>query len=133
MLGIQSDSNVTCVKKSFREKAAKWHPDKNPNDQRAAEMFQKLSDAKNVLCDLTLRANYDKEWRKNFKFKIFKCNICDQGLKGQDRMTEHLRIHEQQKQFAHFQNYKPKEKKNKNMRVKFNFKHNCKFCGKSFN
>ncbi len=39
------------ITSAYRKKALKYHPDKNPDDPSAAERFQRLSKAYNVLSD----------------------------------------------------------------------------------
>uniref|UniRef100_A0A8B9II00 DnaJ heat shock protein family (Hsp40) member C17 n=1 Tax=Anser cygnoides TaxID=8845 RepID=A0A8B9II00_ANSCY len=46
--------------KSYRQKALTCHPDKNPDNPRAAEVFHQLSQALAVLTDAAARAAYDK-------------------------------------------------------------------------
>uniref|UniRef100_A0A8C9AQC9 DnaJ homolog subfamily C member 17 n=1 Tax=Prolemur simus TaxID=1328070 RepID=A0A8C9AQC9_PROSS len=48
------------VKKAYRQKALACHPDKNPDNPRAAELFHQLSQALEVLTDAAARAAYDK-------------------------------------------------------------------------
>ncbi|NXI36848.1 DJC17 protein, partial [Galbula dea] len=48
------------VKKAYRQKALTCHPDKNPDDPRAAEVFHQLSQALALLTDAAARAAYDK-------------------------------------------------------------------------
>eukprot|EP00585_Thalassiosira_rotula_P003280 CAMPEP_0196138036 /NCGR_PEP_ID=MMETSP0910-20130528/5822_1 /TAXON_ID=49265 /ORGANISM="Thalassiosira rotula, Strain GSO102" /LENGTH=531 /DNA_ID=CAMNT_0041398591 /DNA_START=208 /DNA_END=1803 /DNA_ORIENTATION=+ len=49
------------IKKSYRELALKWHPDKNTDNKEEAEkMFQDISEAYEVLSDKELRAKYDR-------------------------------------------------------------------------
>ncbi|NXG50367.1 DJC17 protein, partial [Psilopogon haemacephalus] len=48
------------VKKAYRQKALTCHPDKHPDDPRAAEVFHQLSQALAVLTDTAARAAYDK-------------------------------------------------------------------------
>lgn len=58
------DLNKECtesdIKKAFRKKALIHHPDKNPDDPKAKEIFQKLSKALEILTDEKARASYDK-------------------------------------------------------------------------
>ena len=37
------------IRKSYRKLALKWHPDKNPGDDAAAEKFKELCNAYEVL------------------------------------------------------------------------------------
>ncbi|NXV77848.1 DJC17 protein, partial [Atlantisia rogersi] len=48
------------VKKAYRQKALTCHPDKNPDNPQAAEVFHQLSQALAVLTDAAARAAYDK-------------------------------------------------------------------------
>ncbi|NXE42882.1 DJC17 protein, partial [Ptilorrhoa leucosticta] len=48
------------VKTAFRQKALTCHPDKNPDNPRAAEIFHQLSQALAVLTDAAARAAYDR-------------------------------------------------------------------------
>ncbi|NWU93697.1 DJC17 protein, partial [Upupa epops] len=51
------------VKTAYRQKALTCHPDKNPDDPRAAEVFHQLSQALAVLTDGAARAAYDRARR----------------------------------------------------------------------
>ncbi|KAJ1531669.1 hypothetical protein ONE63_000338 [Megalurothrips usitatus] len=60
LLGITSTSSASEVKKAYRKKALTCHPDKNPDNPRAAELFHQLSKALEILIDESARAAYDK-------------------------------------------------------------------------
>ncbi|XP_055956750.1 dnaJ homolog subfamily C member 17 isoform X2 [Patella vulgata] len=45
---------------AYRKKARKCHPDKNPDNPKAAELFHELSKALELLTDAAARAAYDK-------------------------------------------------------------------------
>ena len=59
MLGIEHTAEERIIKKAYRKKALKCHPDKNPDDPKAAEMFMKLSKVLEILCDADARKTYD--------------------------------------------------------------------------
>ena len=59
ILGVPKDAPAEVIKKQFRKLALKWHPDKNPNDEKAAAKFQDISRAYDVLSDPDKRKQYD--------------------------------------------------------------------------
>ena len=60
LLGVDPDANKTVIKKAFRKKALTCHPDKNPDNPQAADLFYQLSEALAVLTDEKAKAAYDK-------------------------------------------------------------------------
>ena len=48
------------IKKQYRKLAARYHPDKNPNDAKAADRFKEISEAYQVLGDADRRKQYDQ-------------------------------------------------------------------------
>lgn len=59
LLGVDPDADDSTIKSAYRKKALKCHPDKNPDNPKAAELFHQLSDAYNVLSDEKARKAYD--------------------------------------------------------------------------
>ncbi|XP_009680329.1 dnaJ homolog subfamily C member 17 isoform X2 [Struthio camelus] len=57
---LQSSAYDREVKKAYRQKALTCHPDKNPDNPKAAEVFHQLSQALAVLTDAAARVAYDK-------------------------------------------------------------------------
>ncbi|XP_018545521.1 dnaJ homolog subfamily C member 17 isoform X1 [Lates calcarifer] len=60
LLGIDSTATTKEIKKAYRQKALTCHPDKNPDNPKAAELFHQLSQALEVLTDAAAKAAYDK-------------------------------------------------------------------------
>ena len=59
LLGVEVTSDEKNIKKAYRKKALTCHPDKNPDDKKAIELFHQLSDALEVLTDENTRKAYD--------------------------------------------------------------------------
>ncbi|XP_044021496.1 dnaJ homolog subfamily C member 17 isoform X4 [Siniperca chuatsi] len=60
LLGIESTATTKEIKKAYRQKALTCHPDKNPDNPKAVELFHQLSQALEVLTDAAAKAAYDK-------------------------------------------------------------------------
>ena len=59
VLGVSASASHDEIKKQYRKLAAKHHPDKHPNDPKAAERFKEISEAYQVLGDEAKRKQYD--------------------------------------------------------------------------
>lgn len=60
LIGTTETATTQEIKKAYRKKALSCHPDKNPDNPRAAELFHELSEALEILTDTSARAAYDK-------------------------------------------------------------------------
>ncbi|CAM3362394.1 DnaJ domain-containing protein [Paracidovorax anthurii] len=63
-LGLSANASLADVKKAFRQKAAFYHPDRNPAPD-AAERFRAVQKAYEVLSDEAARQAYDDNRRRN--------------------------------------------------------------------
>merc|ERR1712060_474687 len=59
VLGVSRSASGREIKKAYHALARKWHPDKNEDKERAAEMFKKIARAHEVLGDEDTRRRYD--------------------------------------------------------------------------
>jgi curved DNA-binding protein len=60
VLGVAKDATIDDIKKAYRKLALKYHPDKNKGDKAAAEKFNDINDANQVLSDPEKRKKYDQ-------------------------------------------------------------------------
>ena len=60
LLGVKRDASDADLKKSFRQLAMKYHPDRNPGDKAAEEKFKEINEAYSCLSDSQKRAHYDR-------------------------------------------------------------------------
>ncbi|MFP4589031.1 MAG: molecular chaperone DnaJ [Candidatus Acetothermia bacterium] len=62
VLGVDKDASEDEIKKAYRKKAKKYHPDMNPDleKDKAEKKFKEVTEAYEVLSDPDKRAQYDK-------------------------------------------------------------------------
>ena len=60
ILGVAKDADEKMVKRAYRKLAMQYHPDRNPDDEEAAERFREVTEAYEVLSDQEKRARYDQ-------------------------------------------------------------------------
>ena len=60
VLGVDRRATTAQITDSYRKLAVRYHPDKNPGDEAAANRFKEAARAFEVLADENLRARYDR-------------------------------------------------------------------------
>ena len=67
ILGVPRSADAKEIKKRYRTLAAKYHPDKNPDDPKAEQKFKEVGEAYEVLKDPEKRKLYDRvgaDWKR---------------------------------------------------------------------
>src|SRR5258706_8292932 len=60
VLGVQKSASEDEIRKSYRQCALKYHPDRNPDDPAATSKFKEATEAFSILSDQQKRARYDQ-------------------------------------------------------------------------
>ena len=60
VLGASKDASQQDLKKAYRRLAMKYHPDRNPDDPKAEDIFKEATEAYEVLSDSEKRSAYDR-------------------------------------------------------------------------
>ncbi len=60
VLGVSRDAKPEEIKKAYRQKALKYHPDKNPGDATAEARFKEAAEAYEVLRNPEKKSRYDQ-------------------------------------------------------------------------
>lgn len=60
ILGVPRDASLEAIKKSYRQLALKYHPDRNPGNKESEEKFKEAAEAYSVLMDSEKRSIYDR-------------------------------------------------------------------------
>eukprot|EP00013_Stygamoeba_regulata_P020189 CAMPEP_0177649582 /NCGR_PEP_ID=MMETSP0447-20121125/11472_1 /TAXON_ID=0 /ORGANISM="Stygamoeba regulata, Strain BSH-02190019" /LENGTH=464 /DNA_ID=CAMNT_0019152367 /DNA_START=145 /DNA_END=1539 /DNA_ORIENTATION=- len=60
LLGVEVTATQAQIKKAYIKKTMQYHPDRNPDDPAAEEMFKQVANAYHVLADPDLRRKYDQ-------------------------------------------------------------------------
>lgn len=75
ILGVNKNASPEDIKKAYRKLARKYHPDVNPGDPTAEELFKEVSEAYHVLIDPETRKKYDnmghQAFSEGFDFNSF--------------------------------------------------------------
>jgi curved DNA-binding protein CbpA len=63
LLGLKRRASTDEIKRAYRKAVFRYHPDRNPGDDEAADKFKQVLDAYEILSDSNKRASYDEMTR----------------------------------------------------------------------
>ena len=63
LLGIKRSASTEEIKRAYRKAVFRYHPDRNPGDNEAAEKFKQVLDGYEILSDKKKRSVYDEVTR----------------------------------------------------------------------
>src|ERR1700727_1767427 len=86
ILEISRGATAEEIKKAYRKKALKYHPDKNPGDAEAERRFKDISEAYEVLSSEEKRQLYDRYGKEGVQ-----AGAAAGGAGGFSSMDEALR------------------------------------------
>jgi molecular chaperone DnaJ len=84
-LEISKTASAEEIKKAYRKKAVKYHPDKNPGDAEAEKKFKEISEAYEILSDDKKRQMYDRYGKEGLN------GFAGGAAHSQESMDEALR------------------------------------------
>ena len=67
ILGVNKNAGNDELKTNYRKMAMQYHPDRNPDNKEAEDMFKEASEAYEVLSDPDKRARYDRYGHEGMK------------------------------------------------------------------
>jgi len=96
LLGIKRSATAEEVKRAYRKAVFRYHPDRNPGDDEAAEKFKQVLDGYEILSDKKKRSVYDEVTRpaeseqrvEEEKFEEEEAGNSDNGFGQQFHFTQ---------------------------------------------
>ncbi|HET9053062.1 MAG TPA: DnaJ domain-containing protein, partial [Cyclobacteriaceae bacterium] len=62
ILGLPQTATAGQIRAAFKRLAMQYHPDRNPNNPRAEEIFKQINEAYHILSDPLKKARYDSRF-----------------------------------------------------------------------
>ena len=87
-LGLTRGASDDQIKRAYRKLALKYHPDKNPGDEKAANQFAEIGNAYEVLSDSEKRRIYDRHGEEGVKQHAQQGNAGGGGFGGNDIFSQ---------------------------------------------
>lgn len=60
LLGIKRNATAVEIKRAYRKMVFRYHPDRNPDDEEAADKFKQVLEAYETLSDIDKKSIYDE-------------------------------------------------------------------------
>jgi tetratricopeptide (TPR) repeat protein len=98
VLGVSSQATQDQIKRAFRERAMRYHPDRNPGNPEAEALFKQLNEAYQVLSDPDLRARYDGRFTQFFGGASEQASSPDPRERRRRRAQQHYQQQEYRRQ-----------------------------------
>ena len=90
ILGVSEDADAKEIKAKYRKLAMKYHPDRNPDDKNAEEMFKTVSEAYEILGDENKKKNMMRKGRIK-GIVITARDLMGKNQAGQSRTANQLK------------------------------------------
>ncbi|KAL7291843.1 hypothetical protein TKK_0014408 [Trichogramma kaykai] len=106
IIGAEDTATEAELKKAYRQRALKCHPDKNPDNPKAAEEFRQLTKVLEILTDAKARACYDKVRRAKKEAQLRQKELSAKRKKFKDDLERREEAFKQsqsskKRQFSH--------------------------------
>ena len=62
ILGLQQSADSTAIRTAYKKLAMQYHPDRNPGNPQAEEMFKAINEAYHILSDPLKKSRYDSRF-----------------------------------------------------------------------
>jgi len=83
ILGVKENATTSEIRKAFRELAKKYHPDTNPNNPKAEDIFREINGAYEILSDEVKRKEFNQAQYATKQATTSRSKGMNQGNKGQ--------------------------------------------------